>query len=73
MKLEKAENRQIEKIVSMSKRAFETDIEVGGALGNYTPEYDSVIWHEQMLLEDHLYQAVEGDRIVRGAILCWNM
>lgn len=72
MKLEKAEKKQIEAIISMSKRAFETDVEVGGVSGDYPPEYDSVIWHEQMLMEDHLYQAVEGGRIVGVAILFWN-
>ncbi|MCH1942283.1 GNAT family N-acetyltransferase [Holdemania massiliensis] len=72
MKLEKVENKQIEKIVSMSKRAFETDVEVGGSFDGYPPEYDSVIWHEQMLKEDHLYQAVEGNKVVGGTILFLN-
>ena len=69
MKLEKAEKMQLEKIVALSKRAFETDIEVGGAIGDYPPEYDSVIWHEQMLNEGHLLQAVITGEIVGGAIL----
>ena len=69
MKLEKAEKMQLEKIVVISKRAFETDIEVGGAIGDYPPEYDSVIWHEQMLNEGHLLQAVITGEIVGGAIL----
>ena len=69
MKLEKAEKMQLEKIVVISKRAFETDIEVGGAIRDYPPEYDSVIWHEQMLNEGHLLQAVITGEIVGGAIL----
>ena len=44
MKLENAELKHIERIVAISKRAFETDIEVGGAIGDYPPEYDSAIW-----------------------------
>ena len=69
MKLEKAELKHIEKIVAISKRAFETDIAVGGAIGDYPPEYDSVIWHEQMRNEGHLLQAVIAGEIVGGAIL----
>ena len=69
MKLENAERKHIERIVAISKRAFETDIEVGGAIGDYPPEYDSVIWHEQMLNEGHLLQAVIDGEIVGCAIL----
>ena len=69
MKLENAEWSHIERIVDISKRAFETDIEVGGATGDYPPAYDSVIWHEQMKNEGHLLQAVIEGEIVGGAIL----
>ena len=69
MKLEKAEKIHLEKIVAMSKRAFETDTEVGGTIGDYPPEYDSVTWHEQMLNEGHLFQAVVDDELIGGAIL----
>ena len=69
MKLENAELKHIERIVAISKRAFETDIEVGGAIGDCPPEYDSVIWHEQMQKEGHLLQAVIDGEIVGGAIL----
>lgn len=72
MKLEKAKNNQLERIVRMSKEAFETDIVAGGAPGDYPPGYDSMIWHDQMLREDHLYVAVEDDQIVGGAILFLN-
>ena len=69
MKLVNAELQDIERIVAISKRAFETDIEVGGAIGDYPPEYDSVLWHEQMRNEGHLMQAVVDGEIVGGAIL----
>ena len=69
MKLENAELKHIERIAAISKRAFETDIEVGGAIGDYPPEHDSLIWHEQMLKEGHLLQAVIAGEIVGGAIL----
>ena len=42
MYIVKAEANQIEKIVAMSVRAFETDVNVGGIKGDCPPEYDSV-------------------------------
>ena len=65
----KAERTQLERIVAISKIAFETDVAVGGAVGDYPPEYDSVIWHEQMLNEGHLFQATVDDLLIGGAIL----
>ena len=38
MKLVKAERTQLERMVAISKRAFETDVAVGGAAGAYPPE-----------------------------------
>ena len=61
--------KHIERIVAISKRAFETDIEVGGAIGDYPPEYDSAIWHEQMLNEGHLFQAEVDGELIGGAVL----
>lgn len=72
MRLEKAEIQQIDKIVDISKRAFETDVKVGGTIGDCPPEYDSISWHEKMLKEGHLYQAKENDMVVGGAILFLN-
>ena len=69
MKLEHAERKHMETIVAISKRAFDTDIEVGGAIGDCPPEYDSVIWHQQMQHEGHLLQAVMDEEVVGGAIL----
>ena len=64
MKLEKAKKQDLEKIVSISKRAFETDVEVGGVTGDGPPDYDSISWHEQMRKEGHLYQATVENTIV---------
>ena len=55
MYLVKAEANQIEKIVAMSVRTFETDVNVGGIKGDCPPEYDSIKWHQQMAREGHLY------------------
>ena len=69
MYIVKAEANQVEKIVDMSIRAFETDVNVGGAEGDCPPEFDSVEWHKQMALEGHLYQAMIGKELVGAAIL----
>ena len=49
MKLENAELKYIEKIVAMSRAAFDSDIAVGATEPDGPPEYDSVPWHEDML------------------------
>lgn len=69
MYIVKAEADQIEKIVEMSIRAFETDVNVGGAKGDCPPEFDSVEWHKQMDREGHLYQAMIGKDLVGAAIV----
>lgn len=48
MRIIKAEAKQVSKIVDISIRAFETDVDVGGAKGDCPPGFDSVEWHEQM-------------------------
>ena len=72
MRLEKAEKCRLERIVAVSQKAFETDVAVGGAAGDHPPEYDSLVWHEQMLNEGHLFQAVENDEIIGGAVLFYD-
>ena len=69
MYIVKAEADQVEKIVDMSIRAFETDVNVGGAKGDCPPGFDSVEWHKQMAREGHLYQAMIGKDLVGAAII----
>ena len=69
MYIVKAEADQIEKIVDISVRAFETDVNVGGVKGDYPPGFDSVEWHKQMAREGHLYKATIGKDLVGAAIL----
>ena len=69
MYIVKAEAEQIEKIVNMSIRAFETDVNVGGAKGDCPPGFDSADWHQQMAREGHLYQAMIGKELVGAAIV----
>ena len=65
----KADQNQIENIVAMSVRAFETDMNVGGKKGDCPPEFDSVEWHRKMAREGHLYQAMIGKELVGAAVV----
>ncbi|MDI9469878.1 MAG: GNAT family N-acetyltransferase [Bacillota bacterium] len=69
MYIVRAEADQVEKIVDMSVRAFETDVNVGGVKGECPPSFDSIEWHEQMAREGHLYQAMIGKDLVGAAIV----
>ena len=69
MKLENAELKHIERIVAISKAAFDSDLHVGASGPDAPPEYDSIPWHIQMKNEGHLFQAVMAGEIVGGAIL----
>ena len=69
MKLENAELKHIERIVAISKAAFDSDLHVGASEPDAPPEYDSIPWHIQMKNEGHLLQAVIAEEIVGGAIL----
>ena len=68
MKLENAELNHIERIVAISKAAFDSDINVGASEPDAPPDYDSIPWHIQMKNEGHLLQAVIDGKIVGGAI-----
>ena len=72
MHLIKAELNQIENIVDMSVRAFETDINVGGKKEDYPPNFDSLEWHREMAEEGHLFQAVTDGKLIGAAVLFLN-
>ena len=69
MKLENAELKHIERIVAISKAAFDSDIDVGASEPGGPPDYDSITWHIQIKNEGHLLQAIIDGEIVGGAIL----
>ena len=69
MYIVKAEANQVEKIVDMLIRAFETDVNVGGVKGDCPPGFDSIEWHQQMAREGHLYQAMIEKYLVGAAII----
>jgi ribosomal protein S18 acetylase RimI-like enzyme len=69
LKLENAELKHIERIVAISKAAFDSDLNVGASEAGGPPNYDSIAWHLQMKDEGHLLQVVIDEEIVGGAIL----
>ena len=72
MKLENAELKNIERIVTISKTAFDSDINVGATEAGGPPGYDSIPWHTQMQEDGHLLQVVIDEKIAGGAILYVN-
>lgn len=72
MKIEKANIKDVEIIVEMSKRAFHTDVNVGGKEGDCPPDYDCPVWHRQMTDEGHLYKAISDNKLIGAAILFPN-
>ena len=69
MKLENAELKHIERIVAISKAAFDSDINVGASEAGKPPDYDSIPWHIQMKNEGHLLQVVIDGEIVGSLVV----
>ena len=76
MYIVKAEANQVEKIVDMSIRAFETDVNVGGVKGEYPPEFDSIEWHHRKGYGIRLMDSIEKYFPWAAEFLldtpCWN-
>ena len=53
----------------ISKRAFDTDVFIGGPSAEGPPGYMSVSFHTKMAKQGHLYKLTEEGLIVGGAIL----
>ena len=56
-------------LTGISKRAFETDVLVGGPSKGGPPGYMSVSFHTKMARMKHLYKLTDNGLIVGGAIL----
>ena len=53
----------------ISKRAFDSDVQVGAPLAGGPPGYMSVPYHTKMARSNHLYKLTNNGLIVGGAIL----
>lgn len=70
MILRKGNENEIEKIVEISKKSFDTDILVGCKENDGPPQYDAINWHKQMFDEGHLYTYMQKNgEIIGGEIL----
>ena len=69
LQLLKADTSDALTLTGISKRAFDSDVFVGGATAEGPPEYMSVSFHTQMARQEHLYKLTEEGLIVGGAIL----
>ncbi len=69
LELVKADTSDALTLNGISKRAFDSDVFVGGPSAGGPPGYMSVSFHAEMAREGHLYKLTEEGRIVGGAIL----
>ena len=68
----KAGTSDVPVLNSLSKQAFDTDVEVGGPSAGGPPGYMSVPFHMKMARTGHLYKLTENGLIIGGAILFQN-
>lgn len=67
--LRKAEIKEVPLLTDISKRAFDSDIEVGAPGPGGPGEYDNPLWHMKMLKEGRLFCYLEDDKIIGGALI----
>ena len=67
--LQKASTSDALTLNGMSKRAFDSDVNLGGPSSSGPPGYMSVPFHTKMARQGHLYKLTEDGLIVGGAIL----
>ena len=69
LKFQKASTSDALTLNGMSKRAFDSDVNLGGPSSSGPPGYMSVPFHTKMARQGHLYKLTEDGLIVGGAIL----
>ena len=69
MVLQKTAPLEIAELTRISKTAFDTDCLVGAAESGGPPDYDSVAWHESMMVSGNLFTAMCEGKLIGGAIL----
>jgi len=69
MKIKLATSEEIKTLTDISKRAFDTDIGVGGKEIGGPPDYDSDNWHIKMMQNNNLYSIIEDSIIIGGMLL----
>ena len=69
LQFEKASTSDALTLNGISKRAFDSDVQVGAPSAGGPPGYMSVPYHTKMARSNHLYKLVDNGLIVGGAIL----
>ena len=69
LEFRKAGTADVPVLNSLSKQAFDTDVEVGGTSAGGPPGYMSVPFHLKMARSNHLFKLVDNGLIIGGAIL----
>ena len=70
MILRKSIASDVKELTSISTKAFDTDVLVGGPENDGPPGYNSEGWHREMMEQNHLYTYIcEDETIVGGAVI----
>ena len=72
LRLSKAGPSDALTLTDISKRAFDSDVLVGGPSKGGPPGYMSVPFHEKMARQGCLYKLTDEDLVVGGALLFMN-
>ena len=56
-------------LTEISKKAFDSDVQVGAPSAGGPPDYMSVPFHAEMAKSNHLYKLTDNGLIVGGAVL----
>lgn len=68
--LRKSIASDVKELTSISTKAFDTDVLVGGPENDGSPGYNSEGWHREMMEQNHLYTYIcEDETIVGGAVI----
>lgn len=71
-RFEKAGTSDAVILTAVSKRAFDSDVSLGGPLNGGPPGYKSVPFHTKMARLGHLYKLTDEGSIIGGAVLFPN-
>ena len=69
LQLLKASTSDASTLTDISKRAFDSDVFLGGPAAEGPPGYMSVSFHTEMARQGHLYKLTDEGLIIGGAIL----
>ncbi|HEY5161231.1 MAG TPA: GNAT family N-acetyltransferase [Gaiellaceae bacterium] len=69
IRIEPAASSDAETLASISRRAFEHDVNYGAPGPGGPPGYDSPAWQRQMMKRGRFFKVLEADRVIGGFVL----